>query len=192
MYITKLAEYGMNEALLGLSLNYKKEVRDMPKVLAKLAAKDGGHNKVLEFIQTYWDITAARYFWQEFDTYRIGVSKSSESTIHNLLDRDLCLNDLEETNCPQVTLAQNKQVRMFNMVKEELKESSRAQKINELKKILPESYLQRRIVCVNYKALRGMLIQRKSHVLSEWKLFCSEVERQVNCPSFLKEESKNV
>lgn len=192
MQVVKLAEYGLNEALLGLSLNYKKDVRDMPKVLGKLAAKDGGHNKVLEFIQTYWDITAARYFWQEFDTYRIGVSKSSESTMHNLLDQDLRLEDLEPTTNKNVRAGQEYQVELFNEIKAEIVDLNKSQKINELKKLLPESYLQRRIVCVNYKALRNILSQRRSHMLSEWKLFCSEVEKQVEHPIFLKEENKNV
>lgn len=189
MEVTKLAEYGLNEALLGLSLNYKKDVKDMPRVLEKLAVKDGGHNKVLEFIQTYWDITAARYFWQEFDTYRIGVSKSSESTMHNLLDRDLRITDLEYSSNEHTTYAQLAQIKLFNEAKADMSTLSKVQKINELKKLLPESYLQRRIVCVNYKALRNILSQRWTHQLKAWSLFCSAVEQQVEHPEFLKEET---
>jgi hypothetical protein len=192
MKVLKLAEYGLYEAHLGLSLNYKKDVEDMPRVLGKLSTKDGGHNKVLEFIQTYWDITAARYFWQEFDTYRIGVSKSSESTMHNLLDRDMELLDLESGIDEFVVETQKYQVKLFNEAKEKISELPKAFRINELKKLLPESYLQRRIVCINYKALRNILSQRRTHTLSEWKLFCSEVERQVGCPEFLKEEKRSV
>jgi hypothetical protein len=188
MEIEKISEHGYYEALQGLSLNYQRDIGLMPKVLEKLALKDGGHNKVLEFIYTYWDITAARYFWQEFDTYRIGVSKSSESTMHNLLDRDMELFDLESGIDDFVVDTQKYQVKLFNEAKEKISELPKAFRINELKKLLPESYLQRRIVCINYKALRNVLSQRRTHQLKEWSVFCSEVEVQVTHPEFLKEK----
>lgn len=185
MRIIKLSEHGYKEALLGLSLNYQKDVKDMPKVLNKLALKDGGHNKVLEFMQVYLDITAARYFWQEFDTYRIGVSKSSESTMHNLLDRDMTIEDLEMV-CHGTTLwSQARQVAAFNKTKNDLTSLPKAERINELKKLIPESYLQRRIVCLNYKALRDIIQQRRTHQLKEWRIFCAEILGLLEHPEFL-------
>ncbi len=70
-----LHEHGSQEALLGLSLSYDSEPNI--KVANQLAHKQGGHNKFLESIVVWLDITAPRYWWQEFDTYRIGITKQS-------------------------------------------------------------------------------------------------------------------
>ena len=80
MKIKILKEAGYDEALLGLSLSYNTKIERMDKVAAKLYCKDGGHNKFLESICVWLDITAARYWWQEFDTYRIGVTKLGSGT----------------------------------------------------------------------------------------------------------------
>ena len=40
-----------------------------------------------------------------------------------------------------------------------------------VKASLPEGFLQRRIVCTNYKTLANMYQQRKHHKLDEWRVF---------------------
>ena len=82
MNVTVLNEAGYQEALLGLSLSYEQSLDKMPAVAERLAQRDNGHNKFLESIVVWLDVIAPRYWWQEFDTYRIGVSKQSSSTMH--------------------------------------------------------------------------------------------------------------
>ena len=72
MIVNKLNESGYAEAILGLSLSYGTDVHRMRVRAESLAHMDKGHNKFLESIYTWWDITAPRYWWQEFDTYRVG------------------------------------------------------------------------------------------------------------------------
>lgn len=179
--IVKISEYGYTEALLGLSLNHRQPIEKMPAALDKLAPYQAGHNKVLEFMVVYLDITAPRYFWQEFDTYRVGVSKSSESTMHNILDRDMELSDLAVSAVDAMPL-----VRHFNEIKRQIQHLPKTEQIRELKKHLPEGFLQRRIVAVNYRALRTILEQRRNHRLQEWKDFCAVVERSLDHPSFMR------
>ena len=50
---------------------------------------------------------------------------------------------------------------------------------------LPESFLQRRIVCTNYKTLRHIYQQRKDHKLSEWREFCECLLRELVKPEYL-------
>jgi len=52
------------------------------------------------------------------------------------------------------------------------------QKIKEkdfytLKSLLPEGFLQTRMVDFNYAVLRNIFRQRRHHKLREWRLFCS-------------------
>ena len=89
MEIRIMKEAGYWEAIEGLSLSYNtSEVRAI-RAAYRLCSKDGGHNKFLESIQVWIDITAPRYWWQQFDTYRIGVTKQSESTMHTLMREPL-------------------------------------------------------------------------------------------------------
>jgi hypothetical protein len=59
------------------------------------------------------------------------------------------------------------------------------QLFREIKTNLPEGFLQRRIVCTNYKVLKNMFVQRKRHRLQEWHTFIQQVEEQVEHPEFL-------
>jgi len=152
-----LREAGYEEALLGLSLSYGQDPEKMSAVAWRLCDKDGGHNKFLESIVVWLDITAPRYWWQEFDTYRIGVTKQSSSTIHTLTRRALSQADFEH---PVASAA----LEHLNLLIAE-------GQLEEAKWNLPESFLQRRIVCTNYKTLRNMMLQRWNHRLPEWHVF---------------------
>ena len=57
--------------------------------------------------------------------------------------------------------------------------------VDILKGHLPESYLQRRVVVLNYKVLRGMILQRHDHRLPHWKEFIEEVLTHVEHPELL-------
>lgn len=53
------------------------------QLLKKLIKAGDEHAKVVRGYVFYMDITAPRYWWQEMDTYRVGVEHlSSESTMH--------------------------------------------------------------------------------------------------------------
>lgn len=187
MKVSVIAESGYPEALLGLGLSYgltsgmqvitSGSLVDKLQCLAnKLAHKDGGHNKFLESLVVWIDITASRDFWQEFDTYRVGVTKQSESTMHTLTKRELSLDDFEEGT----------DQRAIDIVNEYI----RAKDWKGAKKNLPEGFLQRRLVCTNYKALRGMLWQRENHRLKLWDTFRNSVLLGVEHPHLLVKESK--
>lgn len=173
MEVKILSEYGLNESLLGLSLSYNcPPDKDMLHVANKLAHKDGGHNKFLESIILYLDITATRSFWQQFDTYRIGVTKQSESTMHTLIKRELTHEDFDGAS---------------DVVIEKVNESIRKKDFNQAKKDLPESFLQRRIVCTNYKTIRNIIYQRRSHRWYEWQVFCDIIMSQIQHPKWIYE-----
>ncbi len=172
MKIEIINESGYDEALIGLSLSYNQPIEKMPEVARKLADKDGGHNKFLESICVWLDITAPRYWWQQFDTYRVGVTKQSESTMHTLLKSELTQDNFERT----VNLD----------ILEVLHRRQRMGEFRSLKNELPEGFLQRRIICTNYKALRHIIGQRKTHKLREWQEFCNAIQHQAQRCGFLE------
>ena len=146
------------------------------KTADTLAHKQGGHNKFLESINISLDITAPRYWWSEFDTYRVGVTKQSESTIHTLGKRDLTADDFEH-NLPFDILT------IFNNIIDRYRcTENKKEKENlflTLKNLLPEGYLQRRIVVLNAKTLQNIIAQRINHRLPEWKQFCDTLRNSL-------------
>ena len=184
MQVNVLEEEGYEMALRGMAYSFKDreidpgnwwiEQRERAEKRAPLLApKDGGHNKFLESIVVWIDIEACRAWWSEFDTYRVGTTKQSESTMHTLSKRSPNSHDFEEGT--HVTI-----VEAFRQVWHAAKGD-----INLLKMNLPEGFLQRRLVCTNYKVLRNIIAQREGHRLKFWQQFIDNVMEQVEHPEFL-------
>lgn len=173
MRIQILEEHGYRSALLGLCLSYNQDPDRMSNVAEKLRFKGDGHNKYLESIVVWMDMDAPRYFWQQFDTYRIGATKQSESTMHTVTARALQQDDFEHP-IPEAHLRH-----LNGLIAEENWQS--------VKQDLPESFLQRRVVCLNYMTLQRMIRQRKTHRLAEWRTFIDEVLCQAAHPELLDE-----
>lgn len=171
MQVKIIAEAGYACAMLGLSLSYETNTDKAQAVSLKLYDKDGGHNKFLESMCVWLDITAPRYFWQQFDTFRIAVTKQSGSTMHTLMRRPLTQDDFESPIWATTLLHLNILIegKMFKALKNEL----------------PEGFLQRRILCTNYKTLRTIISQRMSHKLPQWHAFCRAVLLGLRHPEFV-------
>jgi hypothetical protein len=56
------------------------------KLAQKLIKAGSEHRKFLRQIMVSVDITAPRYWWTEFDTYKVGTAANSCSTMHKLKD----------------------------------------------------------------------------------------------------------
>ncbi|MFA5203625.1 MAG: hypothetical protein WC708_04390 [Lentisphaeria bacterium] len=173
MKVQILREAGYEEAMLGLSLSYERDPAGMPAVMERLFDKGGGHNKFLESMVVWLDVVAPRHFWQQFDTYRTGMTKQSGSTMHTLTRRPLGQEDFDRPLPPETLL------RLNALVAEK--------QLEELKNELPEGFLQRRILCTNYMTLRNIVAQRKTHRNPAWRVFCTELLRQVARPEFFKD-----
>ena len=158
MKIKVLKEAGYEEAMLGLSLSFNREPADMPAVAKGLAKRGGGHGKFLESIAVWLDVTAPMDFWLQADTYRVGMTKQSESTMHTLTRTKLAQENFEAP----IPLS------YLNYLNSCIDGGA---PIEFLKKMLPCGFLQRRVLCTNYKTLQHIINQRKGHKLPEWKTF---------------------
>lgn len=178
--VTIVEEAGYISAMRGLSFN-KKQDKDMHDVAVKLSKMDSGHNKFLESMVIWLEVKAPRYFWQEADTYRL-TSKQSESTMHTLLKEvemtfSSSMNDIFEDG--SITEQQ------FEAMKKAVKIEDSQERLIEIKRLLPEGFLQKRMWRLDYKTLRNIILQRKNHRLPHWKKFIEEVLKQIQHPEFL-------
>jgi len=175
MKVDVLKVDGIEEALLGMGLSYgltsdkkiiclkdpKWAIR-LTKICEKCAQRGNGEDKFLRMIQIWADITAPRFWWAEFDTYKVGTVALSESTMHTLGKRQLTPEDFE-TPIPAIELdTLNSALRSDNA-------------IDFNKGMLPEGFLQRRIVNFNYAVFANMIRQRRNHRLPQWRYFLNKV-----------------
>lgn len=136
----------------------KLSLGDNDKSLLKRLIKKGDEEcKFLRHIKLYCFIRAPRYWWLQFDTYKIGVNNSSQSTMHTIMKRELIQDDF---------------VRNIGLILNRLNNFIRKKDFEMVKSLLPEGFMQTRGVDMNYMVLRNMYRQRNKHRLIEWKLFC--------------------
>ena len=172
---------GYGEAILGAMLSYGKtsydkftaSSEDKDRLAKKLAPLDGGHNKFLEQIQYWILIEAPLFWWKQFDTYRVGISKSSESTMHKSWKNGLTQEMFEYPILESTLTALNDAIREYRgpITQKERKQFLEAFIINNL----PDGYLQTRMVNINAKSLRNIYFQRRNHKLKQWRDFCKKI-----------------
>ena len=144
--------------------------------LAKGLWKGGTeHRKWMRQVIVWVEITAPRYWWSEFDTYKIGTSANSESTMHTILKESFNQSQFEwpQFNGSDKIIENifNEYINSIKLIRDyanktEGEDKEHYQQI--LKAMLPESFLQKRTICLNYEVLATMYRQRKNHRLPQW------------------------
>lgn len=139
------------------------------------------HCKFLRQIFVTVDITAPLFWYKEFDTYKIGTTANSTSTMHTLAKYPITLDCFEIADYnPSLTLRDETKLDMNVDILIDYLEQLRQMYLNtndkrywkELVRWLPNGWLQKRTITMSYANLRNIYFQRKDHKLSEWWSFC--------------------
>lgn len=159
--------------------------------LAQTLIKAGSeHRKFMRQIFVSVDITAPLYWWKEFDTYKVGTVSNSTSTMHKLADTPITKECFEMDDFDfiddNVLFVFNDKLLSINLyweyvlipmlenLRQRYNETKDKRYWKELIRLLPESWLQKRTVTMDYENLLAMCSkgQRRFHKLTEWsKLF---------------------
>lgn len=149
--------------------------------LAQRLIKSGSeHRKFMRQIFVSVDITAPLYWWKEFDTYKVGTTANSTSTMHKLATTpitDECfeMDDydavimLDEGIVETETLWNNIISTLEGMRQVYLR--TKDKRIwKEMIRLLPSAWQQTRTVTMTYENLLAMCSkgQRRFHKLTEW------------------------
>lgn len=130
------------------------------------------HRKFMRQIFVSVDITAPIYWWKEFDTYKVGTTANSTSTMHKLATTPISLECFEIDDLNYNLFPSENQITYFIQLLEELRwkylETKDKRYWKELIRWLPESWLQTRTVTMTYENLFSICYQRKDHKLNEW------------------------
>ena len=149
------------------------EIGENDLKLAQTLIKAGSeHRKFMRQIFVSVDITAPLYWWKEFDTYKIGTVSNSCSTMHKLASTTITIECFETDDFDETTLGFSVEQLLTALDELRLKYLSTKDKRywKELIRWLPESWLQKRTVTMNYENLLAMCSkgQRRFHKLTEW------------------------
>lgn len=138
----------------------------------RLIAGGTEHRKFLRQVMISVDITAPLYWWKEFDTYKVGTTANSTSTMHKLATTPITLDCFEiDDYCGNVEGVSEFVSGMISKLEElrvKFNETKDKRIWKELIRWLPESWLQTRTVTLNYENAINMYKQRKNHKLTEW------------------------
>lgn len=153
------------------------DIGDADMKLAKTLIKGGKeHAKFLRQIMVWADIDMPRYWWSEFDTYKIGTTANSCSTMHKLMTTDISYSDFEfDGEDSDIISSILYRLRYMQMLyKDAETQQQKDMLLKRAKSILPEGFLQLRTVNINYQQLMNIYHQRKNHRLKkEWvDTFC--------------------
>lgn len=157
-------------------------VGENDKALArKLIDAGPSHRKFMRQIFVSMDITAPLYWWKEFDTYKVGTTANSCSTMHTITNKEFTIDDFSHDKMFVITEQRLEDiVSLINSLRTlylKTEDPERKKKYwYSIIQLLPSSYNQLRTVTMSYENLRNMYEQRKSHKLDEWRDFCSTIE----------------
>lgn len=150
--------------------------------------KASGHgqpnSKFLRMIHAQICVTAPLYWWKEADTYKVGTTSNSTSTMHRLANYPITKDCFEMDDYSNVgkDLPVSSDVMWSTIIAtcEHFRQKYNVTKDKrywkELIRLLPESWLQTRMLDVDYQTLRNIYFWRKNHKLTEWHSFCKFIE----------------
>ena len=160
--------------------------------LAQRMIKAGSPNdKFLRQIFVSIDITAPLYWWKEMDTYKVGTTANSTSTMHKLATTPITKECFEMDDYNSDLLVYPREPYDFDQYMDEVAddminhcenlrrwyvETKDIRYWKELIRWLPESWLQTRTWTADYAVLRNIYKWRHNHKLTEWHQFCDFIK----------------
>ena len=156
--------------------------------LAKRLIKAGSSDrKFMRMIHVQADVTAPLYWWKEYDTYKVGTTANSCSTMHKITDKEFTLDDFSHEHLAE---------RSIGFLQDYIDEINRNRSLyvngfkgvpgdnaydvepyhkiywHQIIQLLPSSYNQMRTIDLSYETLAKIYRERKNHKLDEWHTFC--------------------
>ena len=144
------------------------------------------HRKFLRMIHVQMDVIAPLYWWKEADTYKVGTTTNSCSTMHKIAAKEFTLDDfshehlIDDQNDFENENGQVSSYKDFlyydvldvlNTARRQYLETKNKKYWWQMIQLLPSSYNQRRTWDMSMETLLSILHQRKNHKLDEWNEF---------------------
>ena len=152
------------------------------------------HRKFLRMIHVQMDVIAPLYWWKEADTYKVGTTTNSCSTMHKIAVKEFTLDDfshehlIDDQNDFENENGQVYSYKDFlyydvldvlNTARRQYLETKDKKYWWQMIQLLPSSYNQRRTIDMSMEAVLNILHQRSHHKLDEWIELCDTMLKQI-------------
>lgn len=155
------------------------EAGDLTNVHIKRAinlatAQGGGHDQFLTGIVVNFDMCFSNKAWVEAERYTFLNFISSMSTMHRIARFSIadCCN--EHTSAAEIAEAERLQA-VYNAIPDEKVEEKKSAYLDLLYN-LPSGFELMAAMTTNYRSLKNIYAQRRTHRLPDWHVFCDWVE----------------
>lgn len=143
----------------------------------RLCQAGSDHRKFIRQIFVSVDITAPIYWWKEYDTYKVGTTANSTSTMHKIHSKAFSKDDFSIDHLTkEAEDAMDFLVDALEDIRLKYVETKDKKYWYSMIQLLPSSYNQMRTCTMTYENLVSMYYARKNHKLDEWHTFCHWVE----------------
>lgn len=143
----------------------------------RLCQAGSDHRKFIRQIFVSVDITAPIYWWKEYDTYKVGTTANSTSTMHKIHSKAFSKDDFSIDHLTkEAEDAMDFLVDALEDIRLKYVETKDKKYWYSMIQLLPSSYNQMRTCTMTYENLVSMYYARKNHKLDEWHTFCHWVK----------------
>ena len=196
MVISNINVYGIENAVRGSKFPMSTDIESLNSDIVKRTKKLGqspigaGHDNYLNGIIVQFDLTFTVKAFVEAERYHFLDFISSQSTMHRITQFDLDNAYIEYVD-PRIIAIMKEKVEEYNRIEFEWKTGLIPQSVEiqqehaeEMKRryleILysnPCGFRLTAAMTTNYRQLKTIYYQRKSHKLPEWREFCEQIEQ---------------
>lgn len=205
--VSNVNVYGMESAVMGskypMAVDLKKvDGTIVPRTHALANAKPGsGHDNFLNGIIVQFDLTFTNKAWVEAERYHFLDFISSQSTMHRITKFNLDEVYISYTD-PRIIEIMKEKVNSYNELTQKISDKKLAgEDVTELNEEAKVKYLEIlysnpagfRITArmtTNYRQLKTIYAQRKTHRLPEWRAFCDWAETLPNASFIVNSDLK--
>jgi len=131
-------------------------------------AKGGGHDQFLTGILVAFDLTLTNKAWVEAERYKFLNFVSSQSTMHRIHKMNI-----------QEMCSERVDQRLIDILNEKIEKYNQTSNLDDYREImanLPSGLKITARVTTNYRCLKNIYHQRRTHRLEEWRAVCEQIE----------------
>lgn len=175
MKLENIKVYDMDECFRASKYSYAVDIdkvnSDITDTIKKLAMspKGEGHDQFLTGIRVNFDLTFTVKAWTEAERYRFLEFVSSQSTMHRIAKFDL----REQYN----EYVDPRMIEIMEELRDRYNETGNKEDYLRLLYSNPCGFELTARLTTNYRALKTIYSQRKTHQLPEWREFCAEIKK---------------
>ncbi len=192
--INNVEVFGIESAVRGskypMAVDLEKVTGEITKTTKHLATcgLGEGHDNFLNGILVQFDCTFTNKAWVELQRYHFIDFISSQSTMHRITRFNMDNAFIHYVDARMIEIMKEK-IQGYNDLQEKIKEEKEAgNSVGELNKEAAEKYLEilysnpagfkiTARMTTNYRQLKTIYLQRRTHRLPEWQAFCDWIEQ---------------